>query len=373
MKNNLSTNLIIIVLIMSTISCNKKSGMQEKIDQTIQAATQADIPLIQFKYHSDRAKTNVFFEHAISDSVKRATGNNNTIFPAASLSKAVFSYVVLRMYDRGEIDIDQPIYTYYTDLDRFVNKEYAMRITPRMVLAHTTGLISWSTGPSTESWPVTPIESLYEPGTAFGYSGEGFAYLQRAIEFLKGKTLQQIAQDEVFIPFGMPMTNYGWKSEYDQIAVEGHNRSGVNVGQSRHPRENSAYTLRTNTKEYSRFIEKALVKGEGLKKETHKMMFEPQVHAIRYNGHERSCDKYIDWGLSIGIEHNEELGDIYWHWGDNGSFKALFVIVPSQKSYILYFTNSAHGHEIIDQITSIWLGTQKPLSLNCWIHEEIER
>jgi ABC-type antimicrobial peptide transport system permease subunit len=37
-------------------------------------------------------------------------GTANTIFKAASLSKSIFAYAVLRLYDRGIIDLDTPLY-----------------------------------------------------------------------------------------------------------------------------------------------------------------------------------------------------------------------------------------------------------------------
>src|ERR1700761_3944209 len=37
---------------------------------------------------------------------------SNTVFEAASLSKCVFSYIVMRLYDRGIISLDTPLSQY---------------------------------------------------------------------------------------------------------------------------------------------------------------------------------------------------------------------------------------------------------------------
>ena len=358
------TFMLLLASIYIISSCDS-GDKQMLITETTRIASEAKIPLIQLEFGN--GNHTISFESSQNDTIIAST-DENTVFQAASLSKPIFAYIVLRMYDRGEIGLDTPICE-YTDIDRFVNKEWAEILTPRMVLSHRTGLPNWATSPSSEEWPTAPIEFLFKPDSAFGYSGEGYAFLQRAVEKIKGKSLQQIAEEEVFVPFGMKLTDYGWRNEYDSLAADGYNADGVNRGKGRHPRENSAYTLRTTANEYALFVKRALISGEGLKQQTHKMMLSPHVEAVRYYDRLRECDKYIKWGLGVGIECNSELGDIYYHWGDNGNFKALFIIVPSDNKYLVYFTNSTFGHTIIDQITPLYFGNTAPLAISAWINE----
>src|ERR1700741_2064876 len=69
---------------------------------------------------------------------------SNTVFEAASLSKSIFAYIVMRLYDRGVISLDTPLLHYIGSYERFDPKDsrYA-RITARMVMRHTTGLPNW--------------------------------------------------------------------------------------------------------------------------------------------------------------------------------------------------------------------------------------
>ncbi|WP_163222599.1 serine hydrolase [Bacteroides sp. 214] len=346
-------------------ACTTTSADDLMVAETQKIAEEATLPLIQLEYV--HKKHTLSFELSQIDSVP-ASANSSTVFQAASLSKPVFAYIVLRMLDKGSIDLDAPVAT-YTDVDRFENKEWAWRITPRMVLSHRTGLYNWAAGPSGDAWPTSKISFLYEPDSIFSYSGEAFAFLQRAVENIEGKSLQEIAEREVFVPFDMPNTSYGWKENYTLIAADGYNREGGNAGKYRYARESSAYTLRTSAKEYSRFIKNALIDGVGLKPETHRLMLTPTGVAQR-NKIERPYDKQITWGLGIGIEHNEELGDIYHHWGDNGNFKALFVIAPKVEKYLVYFTNSRKGHDIIDELLPVYFHNTKPLTLSEWISND---
>jgi len=356
---------LIVFAILTTV--NPLYG-QSKSDyfynKTQEIAAEANIPAIQLYYKND--KTEIYFTTNQSDSLN-INANNESIFQMASLSKTVFAYIVMRMYDRGEIDIDQPI-SNYTNMDKFNDSITAKLITPRMVLCHVAGLKNWATSPSSDSWAKTKNDFILEPGKIFSYSGEAYAYLQRAVEEISGKSLQELAADEVFIPLNMPNSSYGWLNSYDEIAVDGFNRQGDNRGKNRHSSENSAYTLRSNAVEYAKFID-ALVKGTGLKKETHELMFNAAVHAVRYHGSEIDCDKNMYWALGIGVEkNNKELGDIYFHWGDNGNFKAMFFIIPSLNAYLVYTTNSGNGHDIVNKIASLYFGTKNNLELDCWIN-----
>lgn len=362
MKRNNFFKLLIIAVVVLLYGFSGSNADSLLIEKTKEIVTEAKIPLIQLVYKN--GDDMLSFELSQIDSIPAAK-DCSTVFKAASLSKVVFAYIVLKMADRGEIDLDTPVYK-YTRIDRFENQEWAKMVTPRMVLSHRSGLSNWAAGVSTDKWPVAIIKFKYWPDSTFSYSGEAYAFLQRAVEDIRGKSIQKVAEEEVFIPFNMPNTSYGWKDDYETLAANEYSRRGELQKKQIYPRENVGYTMRTTAKEYARFIENAIVDGIGLKPETHRMMLTPTGVAHR-NTEPKEYDKYIEWGLGVGIEHNEELGDIYHHWGDNGSFKALFIVAPKVNKYLVYLTNSFYGHDIIDQLTPLYFGNTKPLHLSAWI------
>ena len=332
------------------------------------------IPVLQYYYFSPQGDLQgvVCSRDTVFDIPQPIDGNS--IFQAASLSKPVFAYIVMRMVDRGQIDLDTPI-AEYTDVDRFADKEMARRLTPRLVLSHQTGLPNWAAGPSSDEWPTSTITFKYPADSCFAYSGEGYAFLQRAVEDIQGEPLDAIARREVFEPFDMPTTSYAWQPAYDSIALVGFNRDGEDRGQGRHPRANSAYTLRTNATEYAHFVKRGLLDGEGLSKAAHKEMFTPQVHAQRYADEPRACDSSVFWCLGFGAVcepatsvagvATATAGDYFWHWGDNGNFKALWVLHPSTKEGFVYFSNRATGHDLLAPFLKELTGDDLPL--NDWI------
>ena len=62
----------------------------------------------------------------------------DTVFEAASMTKPVFAYTVLRLVDRGVLKLDTPLYTYLPYPDIADDDRYKL-ITARMVLTHRTG------------------------------------------------------------------------------------------------------------------------------------------------------------------------------------------------------------------------------------------
>jgi CubicO group peptidase (beta-lactamase class C family) len=87
--------------------------------------------------------------------------NTGTVFEAASLSKPVFAYLVLRLADRGEFDLDRPLYE-MLEYPRLAHDERYKRITARIVLSHGTGMPNWGG---------EKLTLRFDPGTDYGYSG----------------------------------------------------------------------------------------------------------------------------------------------------------------------------------------------------------
>jgi CubicO group peptidase (beta-lactamase class C family) len=125
-----------------------------------------------------------------SDSAAKVT--EQTIFDAASLSKPVFGYAVFKLIEAGKLSLDTPLYTYLPYPDIAYDERYK-KITARMVLSHTTGFPNWRGGDK--------LKIQFTPGEKFSYSGEGFVYLQKVVEKITGKSLNEVMQEMVFTPW----------------------------------------------------------------------------------------------------------------------------------------------------------------------------
>jgi CubicO group peptidase (beta-lactamase class C family) len=270
--------------------------------------------------------------------------NDETVFAAASLSKQVFTYAVLRMADRGEIDLDKPLCE-YLPYPRLEHDERYRRITARMALTHTTGLPNWGG---------TPLKLLYTPGERYSYSGEGFVYLQKVVEKLTGLTLNELAQREVFGPLGMHRSSYVLKPELEGNIVIG--RDSVDQPHRLTMEEaNAASSLLTTALDYAKFLT-AELNGVGLKRETVQKMLTP---AVEVKGKGPGSEGKLFWGLGWGLER-AGTGYRFWQWGDNGAFKAFVMGDRRTRNAVAYFTNSEDGLSIVRPVLTLTLGGTHP-------------
>jgi CubicO group peptidase (beta-lactamase class C family) len=280
---------------------------------------------------------------------------DDTIFEAASLSKPVFAYGVLKLMDQGKLDLDTPLTRYlpkpYIDGDARLEK-----ITARIVLSHRTGFPNWRPGEDA-------LTIHFTPGERFSYSGEGFVYLAKVVEQVTGKPLNDYITEAVFQPLGMKSSSYVWRPDYDARTATGHDPSGQ-PGEKLKPNEaNAASSLHTTAGDYALFVE-ALMNGTGLKPETLRELERPQIAVdptcTNCTEHEpKELSKSVFWGLGIAIQKTKQ-GESLWHWGDNGSFKCYVVAFPKQKIGVAMFMNGANGLSIASEVVQVAIGGEQP-------------
>ena len=256
-----------------------------------------------------------------------------TVFEAASLSKPVVAYLAMRLVARGDLDLDAPLWD-AQGYDRLAHDDRARQITARMVLTHTSGLPNWGG---------TPLELNSDPGTAWNYSGEGFVYLATMLERRTGRSLDELAHQEVFGPLGMPSSSFVWQEEYEQTAAAPHDLVGRPNEKNRPQDANAAASLHTTAEDYARFV-LAVMKGEGLTATAARDMLRAQADIAGWGNQETW--EHLSWGLGWGIQHGEAQEAI-WHWGDNGDFRCFVMAYPSRGEAFVVFTNSRNGLSVV--------------------------
>jgi CubicO group peptidase (beta-lactamase class C family) len=163
-------------------------------------------------------------EHVVTRSVgvrragdaERATPD--TVYAAASLTKAVFSYVLLGLVNEGLLSLDKPIRDYLPLPNP--DDPRAPAITARRLLSHSGGWRNWRNNTTTQ------LTADFDPGTRWSYSGEGFFFLQRVAEKLTGKSMGILARERVFGPLGMKRSSMAALAELEPWQAAGHNVRG---------------------------------------------------------------------------------------------------------------------------------------------------
>jgi CubicO group peptidase (beta-lactamase class C family) len=277
---------------------------------------------------------------------------NETIFEAASLSKPVFAYGVLKLVEQGKLGLDVPLTTYLPK--PYVEDERLGKITARIVLSHRTGFPNWRDG---DSLPI-----YFTPGERFSYSGEGYVYLQRVVEKITGKLLNEYMTEAVFAPLGMTSSSYVWKPEFDALTATGHDGDGKPEKKWKPDEAGAASTLNTTAKDYALFVA-AVLNGVGLKAATLREMETPQIALdpecrICIKKEPKELSKNLFWGLGWGIQRVDGSDIALWHWGDNGAFKAFVMADPKAKAGVVMFANSAKGLEIAKPMVDEAMGEE---------------
>ena len=293
--------------------------------------------------------------YGVKDATTSAAIDDDAIFEAASLSKPVFAYAVLKLVDAGVIDLDTPIVKYLPG--EYVEDPRLSSITPRRVLAHTAGFPNWRSG--------RDLKIVFAPGERFSYSGEGFVYLQKAVERATGQTLDRVMKRLVFDPLRMTSSSFTWEDKYEGRKATGHDAAGAPKRLGRLPLAESPSSLHTTALDYARFLIAAL-DGAGLEKKTFAEMLRPQIQVDEGCSNCTSrkptgrLSREIAWGLGWGLEETVD-GTSIWHWGDNGSgFHCYVVGYPRQRLGVVVFTNGLGGHGIIPDIVAAAVGGRHP-------------
>ena len=278
-----------------------------------------------------------------------------TIFEAASLSKPVFAYGVLKLVDQGKLDLDTPL-TRYLSPPYIQGDDRLEKITARYVLSHRTGFPNWRGDGNA-------LTIRFTPGERFSYSGEGFVYLQKVVEKVTGRALNDYMAEAVFVPLRMKSSSYVWRDDYDRRTATGHDGDGQTREKSKPKEANAAASLHTTAADYALFVE-AVMKGTGLKPKTVREMETPQIAVDPEctNCTDRApkeLSRNVFWGLGWGIQETEQ-GESLWHWGDNGAFKCFVVFYPKRKIGMVLFTNSENGLSIAQAVEAEALGGDQP-------------
>lgn len=284
------------------------------------------------------------------DSSQRVT--SATVFDAASLSKPVFAYAVLQLVDEGVLSLDTPLFNYLPYPDIASDERYK-QITTRMVLSHQTGFPNWRKNRKSKV-----LSLVFTPGQRFGYSGEGFVYLQKVVQKLTGKPLDELMRERVFGPLQMTRSSYIWNPAFDTNFALPHDESGQVEPKGKPEQPNVAYSLQTTADDYARFVV-AILTGSGLKLKTADQMLSRQIQLPKKITGEGGLSTTLSWGLGFGLEHTP-AGDYFWHWGDNGSYKCYVTASREHGNALVYFTNSANGLTISLEMVTHFLGGDHP-------------
>ncbi|MGA9333169.1 MAG: serine hydrolase domain-containing protein [Rudaea sp.] len=208
----------------------------------------------------------------------------DTVMYGASLTKAVFAYMVMQLVDEGKLLLDRPLADY---LDRPLpdyrnTAHYApwadlagdtrwRKITARNVLTHSTGFANFAF-----LEPDGKLRIHFDPGSRYSYSGAGVILLQFVIERGLGLDVGALMQRRVFDRFDMKRTSMRWRADFAKNLADGWNIDGGTVAHDARSHVRAAGSMDTTIADIARFTA-GLIRGDGLSTKSHLQMFKPQL------------------------------------------------------------------------------------------------
>ncbi|MEM1185894.1 MAG: serine hydrolase domain-containing protein [Planctomycetota bacterium] len=334
-------SLCLVVLGLSA----PKAVAQNTTCHTPEFLNRADIPgfgLAEVNQYRVDTSTHGFAEFPT------ACVTDETIFEAASLTKPVVAYVVMRLVDQGRVGLDDVLVERLPTLPLPGDDPRSKGVTIRMALAHSTGL----SGPDNAE-----LSFIADPGTTFEYYPAGYRLVQRVIEDLEGASLEDIARREVFEPLDMNSSSLVFREDLLNRIATRHRMLGDAFERARDPQRpaNAAASLITTPGDYGKFL-RAMLKGDHLSAPSRRTMLTPQIIVP-------DTDGKVGWGLGWGIEIDRGT---FFHWGDDGAAKCFTMGSTEQQGAFVYFANSYYGMAIAremaasrfpgDQPAVDWLG-----------------
>lgn len=282
----------------------------------------------------------------VKDTSSNELVDSLTMFEAASMSKPVFAYLVMKLCESGVMGLDVPLTKYLSS--RLIEGDARLdMITARHVLSHTGGFQNWRS-------EKTPLAIHFTPGSKYMYSGEGYSYLQGVVTQLLGQPFETFMTKRLLEPVTMTSSRYVWSGEAARRMARPHGPDGKPIDHNRSTvssvaRYGAAGALLSTPADYAKFVIEVVDPKppdfSRLKSESVRDMLRPHVKL-------EGAEFPASWALGWQIFHNTNRDFIY-HGGDNRGSHCAAVASVAGKSGFVAMTNGENGASVLRNILTM--------------------
>lgn len=153
--------------------------------------------------------------YGVSDKEKNIPVDNDTIFPACSISKFVTAICLMKLHERKVIDIDASVNDYLHHWKLLTTEGGESEVTIRALMCHTAGIVDGEEAyyglrrgepeislmdilEGKTSYNNRPVRAEKPQGTAFEYSDSGYCVLQLLVQETVNKAFEDAVQEIIF-------------------------------------------------------------------------------------------------------------------------------------------------------------------------------
>ena len=289
---------------------------------------------------------------------------SETVMYGASLTKTAVAVLVLQLADEGRLRLDAPVTELlprplpdYPDYRDLAGDERWRALTPRILLSHTSGFANFR-------WlePDGRLRFHHDPGSRYGYSGEGFYVLQTILEEGLGLDLGKEMQTRIFDRLGMTRTSMSGRPDFAENLADGYGLDGKMEPHDERSRPSAAGSMDTTIADQAR-LWAGIVRGDGLSEASRAELIRPQV-PIR-SAHQfptltaASEPRHADIGLAGGlglVTFRDTTGPAWFKGGHNDWTGNMVVCLEHGKRCIVLLSNDVRAERIYPALTGVVLG-----------------
>ena len=284
-----------------------------------------------------------------------------TLFQIGSISKTLTGTAIMRLVDRGLIELDAPIRTYIPDFD-LADEATAARATVRHLVTHMGGWVGdlfKGTGEGDDALDrivaeMADLEQLAPLGTVYSYNNSGYYVAGKIVEAVTGQTFEHALQELVLDPLGLDRMYLGPDEVITRRFAVGHSVTpdGVSVARpwALYRAANPAGGIVTDVGQMLKYASFHL--GDGTNDRGERIL---SSRSIREMQAEHAPKVGLDGAMGI-TWHLDRVGGVRTvsHGGGTIGQISLLLPVPERDFAVAIVTNADRGG-VVTAAVSRWL------------------
>ena len=312
--------ILLLIFLKSTIlTFGQESIISGQIDSLI--STKTTKPFNGVILISQKGKTKYSKTFGYSDIDKKKSLKLNDQFVIGSISKQFTAVLVLREFDKGNIDLFVPIRQYLPEL----TQSWADTVTIHHLLTHLHGITQLDK-------PTT-----FKVGTQYSYSQIGYDLLSKIVERTSGKSFAELSKN-LFEECGMKNTFHPDIKGYNNLVIgyTENDNGKIEFETETFQNYDAAGSFISNAEDLN-IWNKYFYSGKLLKRKTMKMVETKQNGAVRNH----PIFGITEYGYGITVDSKENI----LQFGQTGfapGFISMNFYFPKTKTSVIVLENVAY-------------------------------
>lgn len=281
----------------------------------------------------------------------------DTPMSVQSITKSVTAWGVMRLAEKGLIDLDAPVLQYLKGW-QFPQSDYPTEgITARQLLSHTAGMplgdftnvySPVETMPSNRDVMTGEAVPMRGAGAGFSYSNTGYNLLEILIEDITGQSFSEYMRTEILLQLGMESSTFDIDTMVTPYPPTGYNLSGKTVPVYLYPSKASGGLFAT-AHDIARFAAAGLKENPVLSAESVERLYQLESREIGIYGL-----VFEAYGFGHYLETLPGGLRSVSHGGQGNGLMTHFQAVPKTGDAIVILTNSQRSWPFIAYVLSDW-------------------